>query len=129
MKGQRLLPIVWLLLMVTTAACESHCQWVAKAQAWIDGDGNGLWDTGELPLPGVTFHVDETLHGYRDIAQNAVSDSNGRAEVIVWVPQYNRCGGFLVYAEAPANYEATTPERVADAGQEIFQFGYRYQEE
>jgi hypothetical protein len=111
--------------MVTAVACESHCQWTAKAQAWIDENGDGLWDTGELPLANVAFYVDETLHRHRNIAQNAVSDSNGRADVIVWVPQYT-CGGFVVYAEAPANYEATTPERVADAGQELFQFGYRY---
>jgi hypothetical protein len=31
-----------------------------------------------------------------------------------------------VYAEAPVGYGSTTPERVADTGQKLFQFGYRY---
>jgi ligand-binding sensor domain-containing protein len=125
MKRHCLRLIVLLLLMVGAAACAPDCLWSAKAQAWIDENGNGLWDTGELPLRNVMFYVDNVRYKLEDVAENAVSDSNGQAQLTVWLPGYT-CEGFEVYAEAPANYEATTPERVADAGQELFQFGYRY---
>lgn len=99
------------------------CIWPATARAWIDENQNGRWDTGEKPLAGVTFYVDDVLNRPVKVGSDAVSGENGEANLSVFLPG---CPPrrFEVYAEPPPGYELTTRARLIDFGSREFAFGF-----
>ena len=108
------------------AACSVDCAWNATGEAWLDTNGNGVWDPDERPLGNVQFHVDDTHNNYIDAAEPSITDHNGQTGLYVWMPGCPKVD-LEVYAEAPAIYQPTTEKRVeVDLQQEraIVQFGF-----
>lgn len=106
--------------------CEEVVWDIGEVGAWIDEDNDGEWDSAELPLQGVQFWVDDTSHNVAKVTE-AVSNPGGLAHLYV---ERVYCGAaptevfdFEVYAEAPAGFQHTTPERLDE---EPFRFGFSY---
>src|SRR5262245_12645794 len=116
--------IVGLAIELTTFG---DCAWTAETRAWLDENGNGLWDANEPPLPYVPFWVDDIRNDY-DKVGGATSNTEGTAQVYVWMPGCPHVA-FEVYADAPQGYHATTQERwpaKGKANEGPFLFGFAY---
>lgn len=104
----------------------TDCEWSAVAQAWLDADEDGRWDSNEAPLLGVRFFVDESRYHQTDIADFATSNLQGEAHLYV----FGRCSTdtFEVYPEVPRGYRLVTAERISARGEpdEEFPFGFTY---
>lgn len=123
---------VWILMgaLLVTALFVSGCGdciYSAQVNAWLDANENGLRDADEQPLEGILFHIDDVHNQFRKVG-NAVSDSEGKAGISVWLPGCPKVK-LQVYSEAPDEYRLTTAERF-DASvsrtDEVFSFGYFY---
>lgn len=104
------------------------CIWSGKAQVWLDENENGLVDEDEPPLPGIVLHIDDVRNNFERVETSAVSDETGMADLNVWLPGCPLVD-FVVYAEAPIEYELTTAERISvrrHGNETPFMFGYRY---
>jgi streptogramin lyase len=109
-------------------ACSADCAWQATGEAWLDANGNGESDPGENPLANVVFHIDDRRNNYQDVGEYAVSDSQGKADLYVWMPGCPKVE-LEVYAEPPANYQPTTVDRIkVDLGEEDahLRYGFKY---
>ena len=113
------LALISAIMVVSLVWISSHiqgdCGWNAPALSWVDENGNGLWDAGELPLEGVQLHVNDTRNNYKDVGRRSVSDWNGHANVFVWLPGCP-AARFEVYAIPPTGYQLTTKSVVQVAG-------------
>ncbi len=98
------------------------CVWLREAVAWLDVNGDGTRERGELPLGGVRFFVDSNIHARRDIGDSAVTDARGKTKLRVWLPGCPDVK-FTVYAQGPPGYSLTTPSRVQGDGP--FSFGFK----
>jgi len=104
----------------------ADCIWDATAQAWVDVNRNGIRDPSDPPLPGVTFHVNDTLNEYPDVGDSRPSNWKGEAGLSVWLPGCPKAE-FEVYADTLPGYRA-----LSDAGQpadakssdQVFEFGF-----
>ncbi|MCA9934178.1 MAG: hypothetical protein KC415_09655, partial [Anaerolineales bacterium] len=87
----------------TTPAVLADCFQSATAVAWLDDNGNGVWDEGERPLPGVQFALSP-------VAQDgtATSGEDGVAEIFAWAP--GECMAITITAVAFPGYILTTPK-------------------
>jgi streptogramin lyase len=103
------------------------CTWNGTAKAWIDENRNGIWDSDESPLPNVVFQIDDTYNKYYDVGYYSVSDSEGTADLSVWLPGYPKVM-FVIHGEPPANYINSTADRVKAKKQneKEYAFGYYY---
>lgn len=107
-----------------SASAAIDCGWSRTLRAWIDTNQNGVWDTNEKPLEGVTFLIHDTVSN--STARSFPSDSQGV------VNQFLLLGGcpnvaFEVSAETPSNYKATTPMPIRSNlanNDEEFSFGF-----
>lgn len=105
----------------------ADCAWGGMASAWVDMNNNGMRDPGDPPLPGVTFHVNDTLNGYSDVGfSDSSSNWKGEAGLTVWLPGCPEAE-FEVYADTPAGYRALSnarqPARDRSSDQ-VFEFGF-----
>jgi streptogramin lyase len=104
------------------------CIWQGVAQAWIDQNENGIWDSNEHPLPGISFFVDDVLNNLLQVADYATSNLQGDARLLVWLPGCPDVK-FEVYPEVPKQYHLTTPQRLTapvTATAKALQFGFAY---
>lgn len=102
--------LIWM-----SSSTHADCGWNATALSWVDENGNGQWDAGELPLEGVQFHVNDTLNNSKDVGGRSVSDWNGHANIFVWLPGCP-AARFEVYAIPPTGYQLTTDRVVQVTG-------------
>ena len=100
------------------------CHWYGSAQAWLDEDGNGEWNARERPLQNVLFQIDDPHSRMTKIGGPAVSDIKGVSAIGAWLPGCPKTH-LEVYAEAPAGYQPTSPERLSvDEDTTTFSFGF-----
>jgi len=103
------------------------CIWNATVQTWVDMNGNGLRDASDTPLPGVTFHVNDTLNGYSDVGDaNSKTDWKGETQLSVWLPGCPNAR-FEIYPDTPAGYNALPNSRpIVDvkSTDKVFDFGF-----
>ena len=122
--------IYWFLLsghLSTPSIGFADCAWSATAQAWVDMDGNGVRNSSDPPLPGVTFHVNDIQNGYSDVGDaDGPSDWKGEVQLSVWLPGCPDAR-FEVYPDIPEGFRALSDLRpTADAGSThmVFDFGF-----
>ncbi len=96
--------------------------------AWDDLDGDGLWDTSEPPLEGVTFQINGRFASVL-IKYPYISDENGQCIIRTWAPGFCNAGDYSITAVPPESFKPTTPNSItlsltsADFSQEA-QFGF-----
>ena len=98
----------------------SDCGWSMSLVAWIDSNANGVRDSGEEPLQGVAFRIDQSV---RD---SAVTDSRGVA--YLWMfPAPCESMELSLSAAPPPGYEPTTARtmKVRTTGTAGRSFGFR----
>ena len=84
------------------------------------------FQSNELPLPNVVFHIDDVRNNFKDFGRYSVSDNNGEAKLSVRLPGCPRVK-FVIYAEAPINYLNTTPNHIVkQQSEKVLSFGYIY---
>ena len=97
--------------------------------AWIDSNGNSLWDPSEPSLEGVEFR----MNGFFASVLSEVpclSDQDGRCTIRTWAPGECLPGDFTITAVPPSSYQPTTPVSITlsfttlDFSSEV-QFGFR----
>jgi len=76
--------------------------------AWIDSNGNGLWDVSEEPLPDVEFHINGRFALVNSVYPG-ISNEKGRSRLEVWSPEKCVAGNYTITAIAPETYKGTTP--------------------
>lgn len=102
----------------------ADCAWNGKAKAWVDLNRDGKLDPGEPPLAGVAFLIDDVRNGYRKVGNPAVSNDQGEADLMVWIPGCPATE-FEVYAEPPVGYKISGPQRMRPAIGATSSFGFR----
>ena len=97
--------------------------------AWVDVDGDGVWDEEEVPLPGIEFSI-SGKYATSLVEGRQTSDENGEASIDTWSP--GAClddAGLTVHAEPPEGYEVSTGSPVLhDASSGLngtYTFGFR----
>ncbi|MBX3056361.1 MAG: hypothetical protein KF770_07810 [Anaerolineae bacterium] len=85
----------------------ADCFQSATARAWLDANGDGVWDEGERPLPGIEFILDPSVYG------RATSDENGVAAIFATTPGNSCPQQSSVIAMSFAGYTLTTPQSLA----------------
>lgn len=106
-----------IILLLSCTAC-SDCGWGDKAKAWVDVNENGIWDDGEAPLSGVQFFIDDVQNDYQDVGREAITDENGEANLIVWMPGCPNVS-LEISVQPPDGYRSTTPDRIAVSKKEL----------
>jgi ligand-binding sensor domain-containing protein len=89
-------------------------------------NNNGVRDPSDPPLPGVKFHVNDSLNGYSDVGDSSPSNWKGEAGLSVWLPGCPDAK-FEVYADVPAGYRALSDaKQPADdkSSDQVFEFGF-----
>ena len=123
--------VVILTLIMFTAGCYSvDCVWWDTAEAWIDQNENGVWDSSEQPLSEVRFHIDDVRNDHQGVGDEAISNKQGKADLRVWMAGCPTVE-LEVYATPPDGYRFTTPSRIAvpksatgNPGKTVFSFGF-----
>jgi hypothetical protein len=127
--AKRLIGLFMILLLLGAAACTSttvdqipvretptampeptetaveilaDCFQSATALAWLDENGDGLWDEGEPPLPGIEFVLEPTVYS------RTTSDENGVANIFATTPGGTCSENQQVIAVKFAGYALTT---------------------
>jgi hypothetical protein len=92
------------IVVLVLVACSppEACSYSGVARAWLDSNGNGVWDQGEDPLPGVDFSVSGEL----DAVQGGISDKKG--EAVVGAINMSCGASFSICAEPDPRYRLTT---------------------
>jgi streptogramin lyase len=105
---------------------EGVSYWSGNVRAWIDENRNGIIDSNEQPLRGVTVYLD--LGGGFNQASTTMTDPQGKARLeYPWLDIDGT--DQAVYATTPAGYELTTPARVGldhSNPDQVFEFGFTY---
>jgi hypothetical protein len=109
-----------LLTLTLLAGCGCDQVFSATAQAWLDENHNGMWEAGEPPLQGVTFMAIDQ-RGVVSWKPSGVSDTSGTARLYT---MYGCTGNaeWIIEAQIPAGYEATTSLRIPEGSQLRFGF-------
>jgi hypothetical protein len=84
--------------------------YLGTAKAWIDANGNGLWDDQELPLAGVAFELMDGI-SEKNYLYEPVSGENGEFFLSVFPNTCESLADFELElrATAPEGYRPTTP--------------------
>lgn len=87
------------------------CIWQGSAKTWIDMNGDGQMDRGELPLAGVQIHVNDTGNQLVDVAWPVIADKDGEAQFHAPIPE---CSDtlFEIRVDVPEGYRLTTSSRI-----------------
>ncbi|HUM70367.1 MAG TPA: hypothetical protein PLK31_16155, partial [Chloroflexota bacterium] len=103
-----------------TAAVLADCFQSATARAWVDDNGDGVWDEGERPLPGVEFILDPSVYS------RTTSDENGMAAIFATTPGDSCPQHSSVIAISFAGYTLTTPQSLDYTAPDAdYVFGFR----
>lgn len=98
----------------TPEPVQADCFVYFYLSAWVDADGDGVRDEGEVPLEGVEFYVGG-MYAYSMKHGRATSDENGEASIDTWTPE--SCPeSFTVSAEVPEGYQLTTDSPMTHDG-------------
>jgi hypothetical protein len=81
--------------------------------AWIDTNGDGLWDESEAPLPDVEFHIDGRRIAYINSKYPGVSDENGLCTLLIYYPGFCAAAEYEITAIPPESYQPTTPNSLS----------------
>lgn len=110
----------------------ADCVWQASARAWIDSNGDGRLNTGELPLRGVQVHVDDIDNQLMEVNWPVTTDQDGQVQFSVSIPG---CSGtlFEIYVDIPAGYRLTTRPRIevrpdvwgSPGTERVYYFGFK----
>jgi hypothetical protein len=89
-----------------------NCAWHASARTWVDSNGDGRINAGELPLGDVKIHVDDIQNRLVDVSWPATTDTAGDVQLIASIPG---CAdtAFEIYVDIPEGYRITTNPRIA----------------
>jgi hypothetical protein len=130
------LTLLFVIAALVMAGCSTQraeiaadCVWQGNAQAWIDQNENGIWDSNEPSLPGISFSVDDVLNNLPQVAYYATSNLQGEARLSVRLPGCPDVK-FEVYPDVPAQYHLTTSRRLSvldSPVKRVLQFGFAYQ--
>ena len=82
-----------------------------RLSAWNDLDADGVWDTNELPLEGIAFHINGHFAAIVS-AHPCISDEYGKCSIATWAPDGCTAGDFTITATIPEGSIATTPTEV-----------------
>jgi hypothetical protein len=87
--------------------------YLGTAKAWIDENANGLWDTDEKPLPGVSFSLTDGKSD-RDYLYEAVSKEKGEFFLSIFPNTCKSLKGYTLTLRAtpPQGYQATTSSEI-----------------
>jgi hypothetical protein len=87
------------------------CAWQASARTWIDSNGDGRVNAGELPLRGVQVHVDDIDNQLVEVNWPVTTDQGGTVQFSVSIPD---CSDtlFEIYVDIPEGYRLTTRPRI-----------------
>ena len=89
----------------------SDCTWQASARTWLDSNGDGQADPGELPLGDVEIHVDDIENQLVDVNWPAVTDTGGNVQLIASIPGCDETV-FEIRVDIPKGYRITTSPRI-----------------
>lgn len=95
------------------------CRWGATVVVWDDANRDGLRDEDETPLQNVAVYADDVRNNITRVA-SGTSDTTGTTKLDTFIAGCPDTA-FEVYAAAPANLCATTPERLAKSP---YSFGF-----
>ena len=87
--------------------------YLGTAKAWVDENANGLWDTAEKPLPGVSFSLTDTQSD-KDYLYEPVSNEKGEFFLSIFPNTCKSLKGYTLTlrAEPPEGYKAATPSEI-----------------
>ena len=90
---------------------DAGCAWHSSAKTWVDSNGDGLVNNGELPLGKVEIHIDDVQNQLVDVGWPAITDKNGEAGLNVLMLG---CSDVLleVYVNTSEGYRMTTKPRI-----------------
>lgn len=116
--GSLLIPVFTVALVffsslhyILTAGSVGDCIWQGSVQAWIDSNGDGHLNPGELPLQDVEVHVDDVRNQLVNLGWFAMTDEAGEVQLHVPVRE---CADtlFEIYVDIPHGYRLTTSPRI-----------------
>lgn len=124
MVKQTIRVLVLALSIITAAGCSdsevlqhedreimADCFLEFNLLAWHDANGNGLRDPSEKPMENVAFSVSGDF-AQRWPREPCLSDEEGWCKVRIWHPGFCSANDYIITAEPPEAYMATTPELV-----------------
>jgi hypothetical protein len=84
------------------------------AKAWLDSNGDGVWDATESPLQGVCMWSYTGPEAYDEVrrCQYDISLTNDQG---IWPGDFHagaRSGDIYIFTDAPMGYRSTTPPAV-----------------
>lgn len=95
----------------------------ATAVAWLDENGDGVWDNAEPPLPGIDFVLEPSAYS------RTTTDKNGVADILAITPigADEACPTPVsVQAVVYTGYTPTTPSKIDYHGVDgAYQFGFQ----
>jgi len=98
-----LIPVEAPLSATATPAILADCFPLVDVLAWLDENGDGIWNDGESPLAGIEFRLTLAVYG-----GHAVSDENGLAHISAMYP--GECLEMQqIVAVSFSGYTLTTP--------------------
>src|SRR5574341_1630957 len=97
--------------MVRVGGIAASCAWYSSAKTWVDSNGDGHINNGELPLRDVELHIDDVQNQLVNIGWPAVTDQNGDARLNVLMLGCSNAV-FEVYVDPPEGYRMTTKPRI-----------------
>jgi hypothetical protein len=89
----------------------ANCSWHSSAKAWIDSNGDGHINHGELPLRNVEIHIDDIENHLIDVGWPAMTDQDGEVKLNVSIPDCSN-SVFEIYVDLPEGFRATTQPRI-----------------
>lgn len=87
------------------------CTWQGSVKTWIDRNGNGAVNDGELPLAGVYIHVNDVRNQLVDVAWPVIANKEGEAHFNAPIPECSDTV-FEIYVDVPDGYHLTTRTRI-----------------
>lgn len=119
------LPVLSSLPTTPTGVILADCSRSFHLSAWQDLDGDGLWDTSELPLADVKFELQGMfmqIWGYPYL-----SNADGQLTIETLTPGRCDVNDYTITAMPPESYEPTTPASVTftNPAHEVWQCGFR----
>jgi len=90
----------------------ADCAWHSSAKAWIDSNGDGVFNNGESPLSDVEIHIEDVESQRIDISWPTITDKNGNVQINVPIRGCSDAA-FEIYVDIPEGYLMTTRPRLA----------------
>lgn len=88
------------------------CAWHSSARTWIDSNGDGFLNNGELPLSDVEIYVDDVQNQLVDVGWPATTNKNGDVQLNVPMPGCPDAVFEVYVADTPEGYRLTTKPRI-----------------